>query len=90
MYFNGMFNSALLDDAAEYAIFDDFSDWNKFYMYKQWLGAQKQFTITDKYVKKLDFMWGKPCIILSNSCPDFPDLCWVSKNAITVEVISLF
>lgn len=33
-------------------------------------GAQKEFTVTDKYVKKVTLdNWGKPCIWLSNHNP---------------------
>lgn len=52
MYFNGMLMLDLWDSDAEYAIFDDFEDWSRFYNYKQFLGAQKEFILTDKYIKK--------------------------------------
>lgn len=48
---NGMFNMDELHADCKYGIFDDF-DWTKFTSYKQWLGAQAEFTITDKYRKK--------------------------------------
>lgn len=86
MYFNGMFDMSLWNPNAEYAIFDDFDDWSKFYSYKQWLGAQLQFTITDKYRKKSTIKWGKPTIILSNSLPQFSDQDWVRKNCFIVQV----
>jgi len=86
MYFNGMFNIEILDDNAEYAIFDDFMDWTKWYTYKQWLGAQKEFTVTDKYAKKKLFKWGKPCIILSNDAPIFNDYMWIEGNCITCVI----
>ena len=56
LYFNGYFNMDQLTTNAEYAIFDDFEDWSTFKQYKQWLGAQQQFVVTDKYKKKLDFI----------------------------------
>ena len=35
-------------------------------------GAQRQFTVTDKYTKKKVFdNWGKPCIWLNNQNPLF-------------------
>lgn len=78
---NGMFNMEELHVSSTYGIFDDF-DWNKFGSYKQWLGAQAEFTVTDKYRKKLKFLWGKPCIILSNNLPTFEDMTWVAMNCI--------
>lgn len=86
MYFNGMFDMSLWDDSAEYAIFDDYPDWSNFFSYKQWLGAQQQFTMTDKYCKKRTIVWGKPCIILANSLPSFPDMDWVRKNCVIVKI----
>jgi len=70
----------LWDDTAEYAVFDDFEDWSRFYNYKQFLGAQKQFVLTDKYIKKKLVNWGKPSIVLSNEYPDFRDERWVKDN----------
>lgn len=78
-----MFNLGDWDDSADYAIFDDWDDWSRFSQYKQWLGAQGQFTVTDKYRKKLTKTWGRPCIILSNSLPNFSDHDWVEVNCLT-------
>lgn len=69
-----------LNNEAEYAIFDDFEDWTTFKQYKQWLGAQKQFVVTDKYKKKIDYFWGKPSIILTNIYPEFKDQDWIVAN----------
>lgn len=80
MYWNGMLNLDDWDTRAEYAIFDDFDDWSRFYLYKQFLGAQLCFVITDKYRKKMTVQWGKPCIVLSNIYPDFKDQIWVEAN----------
>lgn len=71
-----------LDTPAKYAIFDDFEDWSTFKQYKQWLGGQRQFVVTDKYRKKRDFIWGRPSIILSNVDPAFKDTDWISLNCI--------
>jgi len=86
MYFNGLFNLDDWDDDAKFAIFDDFPDWSKFYSYKQWIGAQSEFTITDKYRKKCTVRWGRPVIIVSNELPDFPDMIWTRENAIIVHI----
>lgn len=77
-----------LDELAEYAIFDDWDDWSTFRQYKQWLGAQRQFTVTDKYKKKQQWNWGKPCIILSNHNPLFKDYLWIKENCIICEIKS--
>lgn len=86
MYFNMYFNLESWNPDAEYAIFDDFDDWSKWFSYKQWLGAQKEFTVTDKYRKKMNISWGKPTILLSNEIPLFKDQNWIDKNCITFVV----
>lgn len=86
MYFNGLFNLDQWDDSAEYAIFDDWDDWSKWYSYKCWIGAQNEFTVTDKYKKKQSIRWGKPSIILSNDDPNFKDNAWVARNAIFYNI----
>lgn len=87
MYFNGLFNIDDWNPDAKYAIFDDFFDWSKFSQYKQWLGAQHQFTATDKYRKKRTLIWGKPCILLSNQLPGFGDMDWVRSNCFILNVM---
>lgn len=86
MYFNGMLMLDLWDSDAEYAIFDDFEDWSRFYNYKQFLGAQKEFILTDKYIKKKSVVWGKPSIVLSNEYPNFRDNVWIRDNCFIVEL----
>jgi exopolysaccharide biosynthesis predicted pyruvyltransferase EpsI len=81
-----MFMLDLWTPSAEYAIFDDWEDWTRFYNYKQFLGAQKEFVVTDKYRKKFNILWGKPCIILSNERPDFKDWNWVKENSFICEI----
>lgn len=84
LYWNGMFNLDLFTKSQDikYAIFDDWEDWSRFYNYKCWLGAQAEFTVTDKYRKKMQIKWGKPAIVLSNIDPMFSDNDWISKNCI--------
>jgi len=81
-----MFNLDALEASSLYSIFDDFFDWRKFSSYKQWLGAQDEFTLTDKYRKKVVFKWGKPTIILSNQYPDFEDGLWIKANCFIVQI----
>ncbi|AXF50879.1 replication-associated protein [Lolium perenne-associated virus] len=86
IYWNGAFDLSIFDNDAQYAIFDDFPDWDRFVQYKQWLGAQQHFTATDKYMKKTQIKWGKPCIILSNQNPLFKDYLWIKENTIECEI----
>lgn len=85
LYWNGLFDLATFRGDVEYAIFDDF-DWEFFPSYKQWLGAQLEFTVTDKYRKKKTIKWGKPVILLSNEMPRFKDMEWVQGNCFIVEL----
>lgn len=86
MYFNGMFDLSAWDADAEYAVFDDWWDWSKWTCWKQFIGAQQEFTLTDKYVKKRRVTWGKPCILLSNHMPEFSDMTWFRDNCIVCHV----
>lgn len=88
MYFNGMFDLSQWSDSAEYAVFDDFPEWDKWRFYKQFLGAQYEITLTDKYRKKRTVRWGKPSILLSNTLPNFIDMEWVRANCVIVNVIN--
>lgn len=91
MYFNGMINLDDWNPAAEYIIFDDF-DWTYLPCKKAFLGAQKQFTITDKYKKKKTVFWGKPCILLYNEDMDplakcsTEEVSWLTENVIFTEI----
>jgi len=86
MYFNGSFNLDLWDIQAGYAIFDDWEDWSKFFLYKQFLGAQKEFTISDKYRAKRNVKWGRPCIVIANEDPKFKDWKWIEANCFVVDI----
>ena len=81
-----MFDLGTYDDDAEYAIFDDWDDWSRLFNYKGWLGAQKEFTVTDKYRKKQTVRWKRPCIVLANQVPDFKDQAWIERNCVTVFI----
>lgn len=84
---------AELDDAM-YAIFDDMQGGFKFFpSYKGWMGAQSQFTITDKYRHKATIQWGRPTIWLCNEeqwgqdCANSTfDLNWMEANAWMVHL----
>lgn len=81
-----------------YVIFDDFNLKTGSWMannYKAWWGAQRHIVGTDKYVKKLDIMHGKPCIILSNvnPTPEFLisngfDWEWVQENVVFCHLLN--
>ena len=95
-YFGGLFNLDLFNaNDADYAIFDDISGGFGFFpSYKQWLGGQYEFTISDKYKHKMNIRWGKPAIWLCNQDPRYdaykpggrPDFEWMEENCVFVEV----
>ena len=75
---------------AQYAVFDDMQGGFKFFpAYKGWLGAQKSFTVTDKYKGKTTIEWGRPTIWLMNespsSCTDV-DYDWLMGNCFIAHV----
>lgn len=92
IYWNSMINLDTYHADADYAIFDDF-DWKFMPNKKSWIGAQKEFTATDKYRKKKTILWGKPCIYLCNE-EDSPFVTmsptergWYNLNCVTYYVI---
>lgn len=91
MYFNGAFDLGIWDDEADYIIFDDM-DWKWFPYKKQFIGAQRQFVVTDKYRKKKTIHWGKPCICIWNPDNDpWPffsarEEMWYKENTIKVHL----
>ena len=52
-------------------------------------GAQKEFTVTDKYMKKMTLdNWGKPCIWLNNQNPlDIPNLPYWQREYLEANCI---
>lgn len=80
---------ACSEDAA-YAVFDDLIGGFEFFRnYKAWLGGQSEFTLSDKYKRKVRFMWGKPCIMLMNEDPTWSahvDLEWLRGNCDIVYI----
>lgn len=85
MYFNHLFNLSDWSDDAEYVIWDDFG-WEFIPAKKCFLGAQKEFTISDKYRKKKTVKWGKPSIVLTNDYPVLND--WEKENTVVITLIN--
>ena len=56
------------DREAEYLIIDDI-DFERFGSYgrKSLWGAQREVVLTDKYMRKMKVLWGKPMIYLCNA-----------------------
>lgn len=96
-HFRGSFNQRTLlsigVDNIDYIIWDDVS-WKdsalKNENYKNWMGGQDRFTISDKFERKMDVTWGKPCIFLSNKDPliglPHEDVSWLEANCIIVHL----
>jgi len=88
VYYNGLFNLDDWNSEASYVVFDDFNI--EFVpQYKSWFGAQKTFTVTDKYRKKRTINWGKPLIWIGNEDPrngKNVDRDWMAMNAIFVFI----
>ena len=80
----GLFNMDQYDDDADYAVFDDIAGGLEFFhSYKQWLGCQMEFTVTDKYRHKRHIKFGKYTIYVANSDPrEDPkvDVNWLNGN----------
>jgi len=81
------FNAKKIDETSKYIVLDDI-DLDFFPNYKAFFGAQKEFEVTDKYVRKMTVHWGKPCIWLSNENPldKKVDREWVIANTTIVHV----
>lgn len=87
MYFNNMCNFRDdWDDSALFIIFDDIP-WEYLPNKKGFLGGQKSFVLTSKYMKMKTVSWGKICIYLCNAIPDFgSEHDWIIANC---DIISL-
>lgn len=59
---------------------------------KQFFGAQKEFTITDKYKGKKTVRWGKALIFLCNYDPTIQDGWdqWYDQRCLVVKVQNKF
>lgn len=88
-YMGGQFNLDQFNSEADYGVLDDLSPEYFKSNYKQFLGCQKEFSCTDKYRKKVNVTWGKPCIWLCNNkayreMANHWDMDWVEGNSTTV------
>lgn len=95
IYFGGLFSADEAAKAADadYAIFDDMQGGlDYFHGYKNWLGAQPEFTVKRLYRDPHLMKWGKPCIWICNRDPrilmekSMVDLDWLDLNCIFVRV----
>lgn len=81
----------LFDATKDYLIADDF-DFKYFPNKKQWWGAQKEFTATDKYHRKVTISWGKPLLYLCNPDSDprgTPEWsAWFDDNTVAIDITS--
>ena len=97
-YFKNMWNALDYETDSPFNVMDDFdiifekpSDFNSF---KPWVGAQDTITISDKWVKKMDIINGKPLIWLNNNslidqCPNPITQNYIKKNMVVVELGSV-
>jgi hypothetical protein len=68
-YFHGQWSVDAYDESAIYNVFDDLPGMLNSFDFKQFLGAQHDIIVTDKYKKKRMLSNGKPCIYISNTDP---------------------
>ncbi|KAI0278674.1 hypothetical protein BC826DRAFT_882638, partial [Russula brevipes] len=65
-YMSTMWNIDEIDETAQYLVLDDIN-FDTFPTWQAFLGAQSEFTVSDKYKRKKTLKnWNKPCIWLSN------------------------
>jgi len=93
IYWGGMSNLDVWDPEASYLVIDDIK-WEFVPQKKSLFGAQREFTLTDKYRKKRRIKWGKPCIYLFNP-EDSPmselsgdELSWYNENTVLVILVN--
>lgn len=98
MYMNAGFNLSIWDPDADYIVIDDFDVdpevplERAFRNWKQFFGAQREFTLTDKYCRKQKVTWGKPMIFISNNELNCKDSTrdYIRKNSLRVNVYNNF
>ncbi|KAG0161961.1 hypothetical protein DFQ30_004712, partial [Apophysomyces sp. BC1015] len=90
-YHSGHLNTnADILHSVQYAIFDNFS-LDKFLRYKNWLGAQVEFSHRPRYGKDQTIKWGRPVIWCCNDDADprlakNADVQWSSVNCVFVNI----
>lgn len=91
VYWATYHNLSTWNPKAKYTIMDDFN-WKSstVEMKKAWFGAQHTFTMTDKYVRKMQITNGKPLIYICNYDPfdeyDMEERDWFRENTIVVKI----
>jgi hypothetical protein len=89
IYWNAQYSLDVWNVDANYLIIDDI-DWKYVPAKKSLLGAQKEFTMTDKYRKKQTLTWGKPSIFLCNQDMNVYYTCeeteWLRFNCLFVSI----
>ena len=75
---------------VDYGVIDDMVI-SQFKYWKAFLGCQEQFTVTDKFHKKKQLIWGKPVVWLCNENPfewkiSDVDMEWIRGNCDIVRV----
>lgn len=75
----------------KYWVFDDFPVERIKTNYKQFMGCQKEFAVTDKYMKKSTIVNFGPAIYLFNT-PEYNqlllhcDMNWVEDNCVIINI----
>ena len=89
VFFSGMFDLSVLRSEYDYVVFDDVS-FTSMDFFKCWFGAQKEFSVTDKYMRKQRIMHGKPCVGCFNHdirAMLWADIEWLELNCLFVNVV---
>lgn len=75
-----------------YIVFDDI-DWDSIRASaKSWFGAQRDFSVSDKYRRKRRIAGGIPCIYLCNPdayCGDFYNFIWSEWGRENINVVTI-
>lgn len=76
---------------ATYWVFDDFPVERLKGQYKGFMGGQKEFTVTDKYMAKKTLTNIGPAIYLFNNAEyaiihNHLDMAWVHGNSVIIEI----
>jgi len=91
-YINADWDVNQVSGDVDYGIIDDIPV-SLFRYWKQFLGCQEQFTVTDKFHKKKQLLWGKPVIWICNDNPvswglGINDMDWIRGNCDIVHVVN--